>query len=372
VLLEKAGPALGSRFGGIWIDEQDHGRIKVGMVGAKAADREWVDAQGFRGAADVVEVPRSLSDLEAAAEWLWSRAVALNQDTVDSGSSWTLAVSITPRRSTANLYIPPVAHRSEQQRAFIEEARMRLGSALFVEEYETPPHEGACTIALPPYCDPPLRAGIAIDYPADCTGGFPARSRSDNKLYLFTAGHCTRNRPDTWWTWFPDGTQHDIGPVHNCIAGRGPANSCGQGYGDYAILRVLNPSGWDQGRGWVFVRTSDPNAGEDGTTRDTAYEINDALRVSEGWRVCKSGRHGTSCGRVVELNVGYTSVTSGYSYDFLASANYCGQEGDSGGPIDAFHHAYGIHQGGGDDCTKFFQSIVNAQDGMNVDIILAP
>jgi hypothetical protein len=121
----------------------------------------------------------------------------------------------------------------------------------------------------------------------------------------------------------------------------------------------------------VFVRTSDPNAGEDGTTRDTAYEIRDALRVGDGWRVCKSGRHGTSCGRVFRLDYGYTS-DSGYTYDFLARANYCGQSGDSGSPIYAFHHAYGIHHAGSDDCTKSFQSIVNAQDGMNVDIILAP
>jgi hypothetical protein len=302
---------------------------------------------------------------------LWSRAVALNQDTVDSGSSWTLAVSITPRRSTANLYIPPVAHRSEQQRAFIEEARMRLGSALFVEEYETPPHEGACTIALPPYCDPPLRAGIAIDYPADCTGGFPARSRSDNKLYLFTAGHCTRNRPDTWWTWFPDGSQHDIGPVHNCIAGVGPANNCQQGYGDYAILRVLNPSGWEQGRGWVFVRDSESFDGVEGTTRDPSYEINDVSRVGDGWRVCKSGRHGTSCGRVFDLGYSYTEA-GGYTYRYLARADYCWRGGDSGGPIYAYHHAYGIHHGGVALCTGYIQSIVNAQDGMNVDIILSP
>jgi hypothetical protein len=261
---------LGSRFGGIWIDEQDYGRIKVGVVGAKAADREWLDARGFRGAADVVEVPRSLSDVETAADWLWSRAVVLNQDTVAGGSSWTLAVSISPRRSTANLSVPPVAHRSEVQRAFIEEAQTRLGSALFVEEYETPPHEEACTISLPPFCDPPLRAGIAINHPnQQCTGGFPARSRSDNKLYQFTAGHCTRNFENTWWTRFANESVHDIGPVHNCIAGRGPASNCAQGYGDYAILRVDNPAGWDQGRGWVFVRTSDPNAGEDGTTRDT-------------------------------------------------------------------------------------------------------
>jgi hypothetical protein len=55
-------------------------------------------------------------------------------------------------------------------------------------------------------------------------------------------------------------------------------------------------------------------------------------------------------------------------------AHYCAQLGDSGSPVYAFHHAYGIHQGADEDvsCTTYFQSIVNAQNGMNVDVILAP
>jgi len=373
VLIDKARPALGGRFGGIWIDEQDYGRIKVGMVDATAADQGWVNAQGFRGAADIVEVPRSLNDLETAAEWLWSRALELNQDTVDDGSGWTLGVGITPSRSTVNLSVPPPMHVSDAQRAFVDQAEKRYGEALFIEEYEAPPREGACTtINGQSYCDPPLRAGIAINHAGGgtCTGAFPARSRSDNKLYQLTAGHCTRNRENVWRTRFPNNSVHDIGAVHNCRAGRGPANNCSQGGADYAILRVNNPSGWSQGRGWVFVRASGSHDGVPGTNRDPSYEMRNVSRVSEGWRVCKSGRHSTSCGRIFDLGYSYTSG-SGYSYAYLARARYCWRGGDSGAPVYAYHNAYGIHQGGiSESCTGYFQSIVDAQNGLNVDVML--
>lgn len=194
LLIEKAGRALGSRFGGIWIDEADHGRIKVGAVGAKAADQEWLDAQGFRGAADIVDVPRSLSDLEAAVDWLWSRAAALNQEAVDRGASWTLAVSITPA------VVPPTSTsrrpRTDPNSSAPSSRKRRPGWVRRCTLRSTKPrHTRAPALsAFPRTATPPLRAGIAIDYPADCTGGFPARSRSDNKLYQLTAGHCTRNR----------------------------------------------------------------------------------------------------------------------------------------------------------------------------------
>lgn len=65
----------------------------------------------------------------------------------------------------------------------------------------------------------------------------------------------------------------------------------------------------------------------------------------------------------------YGSVTSGYSYEFLSRAAYSRQTGDSGGRVYVLHHACGIHQGGSDDCAAIFQSIVQAQDGLNVDVI---
>jgi hypothetical protein len=74
---------------------------------------------------------------------------------------------------------------------------------------------------------------------------------------------------------------------------------------------------------------------------------------------------------VTHINQGYTD-REGWSYTGLAKTNYCGMGGDSGGPVYASNTAYGIHQGGASLCGSVYQGIVAAQNGMNVDIILAP
>jgi hypothetical protein len=56
----------------------------------------------------------------------------------------------------------------------------------------------------------------------------------------------------------------------------------------------------------------------------------------------------------------------------LFKINYCSMGGDSGGPVYASNTAYGIHQGGASLCGSVYQGIVAAQNGMNVDVILAP
>jgi hypothetical protein len=278
---------------------------------------------------------------------------------------------MAPRRSIANLSVPPAAHRSEEQRAFIEEARTRLGAALFVEQYERPPHQDACTIALPPYCDPPLRAGIAIEYPADCTGGFPRVAAATTS--------CTSSPPDTALATArtPGGLGTPTAP--GTTSGRSTTASPAGGQPTAAGKATATtrfsgsstlPDGSKDAAGCSSAPPT-PNDGEDGTSRDTAYEINDVRRVSDGWRVCTSGRHGTSCGRVFDLGYGYTDG-AGYSFDFLARAGYCREGGDSGRPsmrstmptgsIMEVMGLYGLLP----------ESIVNAQDGMNVDIILAP
>jgi hypothetical protein len=197
-------------------------------------------------------------------------------------------------------------------------------------------------------------------------------------LYQFTSGHCTRDRTGDFSTKFPSGSVHPIGPVHNCEAGRHATQrtNCRQGGGDYAILRVNNPSGWQQGRGWVFVRESGANGGVGGTARDEQYPIRRASNLGSNWegtRVCKSGRSSTatSCGKVTHINQGYTD-SDGWSYTGLAKTNYCSRGGDSGGPVYASNTAYGIHQASPSLCAGVYQGIVAAQNGMNVDIMLAP
>lgn len=291
-LTDRAVETLGNRFGGMWIDEEDGGRIKVGVFDASQRDRIWVNAEGFRGAADIVDVPRSLDQLEDAADRLWSQAYTLNQETVDSGSAWTLAVSVTPSARTVNLFVPPSEHRSDAQRALSttpwrwwarrcgsrrmphRQAKVRVRTVCLrtaTRRYGQPSPLTTRTTALG-------RSRPAAAATTSCTCSRPATARGTGRT---TGARAFRTTATT-----------SSGPVHNCEAGRGPANNCRRGDGDYAILRVNNPSGWKQGRGWAFVRSSPNDDGVNGTSRNTSYTIRRASRLGSNWEGMPSARVG--------------------------------------------------------------------------------
>jgi hypothetical protein len=358
---------LGETFGGAWIDHTRGGRLIVGVTSSPAAVLSQVPAE-FADVTDVVAVQHSLDDLEALVDELWTA-----YRRVPASQGWDITVGVMPQHNSAFMHVPPLRHRNALQDEFIHVADARYEDMLLIEEVEESPSNDACTPnSATPYCDPPLRSGIGIHYgTAVCSSGFPARSRTDGKLYLLTAGHCARTRnASSWWTRFPDQSLHAIGPVHNCQAGRGPANNCSQGDGDMAILRVNNPSGWQQGRGWVFVRPSANNKGVQGTVRDETYPIRRTGFTGQplsGFRVCKSGRISTSCGEVVAVSVRYSA--NGYEYRWMAAATYARSGGDSGAPIYAGGTAYGLHSGvsGG---FGIYQGINAAQNVLNVNILL--
>src|SRR5699024_9390327 len=98
---------------------------------------------------------------------------------------------------------------------------------------------------------------------------------------------------------------------------------------------------------WVYVRASNPNGGVAGTERDEQYPIRRSSLIGpdpQGKRVCMSGANGTSCGKVMKVDVTWTD-DDGFTTKRLAWTNYCARQGDSGAPVYAYGSAYGIHSG---------------------------
>ena len=187
-----------------------------------------------------------------------------------------------------------------------------------------------------------------------------ARSRTDGKYYLFTAGHCVRDvqldgGTGSWSAFFPDGTTHVIGSAHNFIYDT---------RGDMAILNINNPVGWSP-LPEVLVTASPTN-----TIDDISYSISgDSLSVI-GQRICMSGaKTGTSCGTVTKLGVTRT-YNDGVTVTYLGEANYCAQKGDSGGPVFASNTAYGLESAGNpfNACDNFYQGIRASENAMNVNV----
>lgn len=129
----------------------------------------------------------------------------------------------------------------------------------------------ACNFADDIECDPPLRGSVRILDGGDiCTAGFVARSVSDDKPYVLTAGHCNDGAGD-WKTGFASGEDHIIGAFHNSRYNLAL---------DAGIIRVNNPSGWQFGFPWVTV---DPSGGQ---PERLAYPIYDVLSPGLEDRVC--------------------------------------------------------------------------------------
>ena len=341
---------LGDRFGGIWIDVQDGDRIKIGVVDGPDPDttvvvRRAAGALGLTEGYDLVPARHPMAALEEDNDWLGTGIARVNRD-----ATVTLAAGLRPDLNAVELQAPVEGDLTEDQRGLIDEATDRLGDRLVVSSYEGRPEARGCAY---PYCDPPLRGGIRIANGAGCTGGFIAKSKVDNKLYQFTAGHCAYQHYSNWSTEFTDGTSHVIGPVWTWWWHSG---------GDMAILRINNVPGWNP-KAWVYV-TSGPD-----TTADSTYHISSDNLSVLGMRICTTGAYygRSDCGYVTQL--GLTMTYGGVTVHHLGRASFCGTQGDSGSPMYALHVAYGLQVSGFSECDSVYQGIRAAENVLNVNVL---
>jgi streptogrisin C len=347
--------ALGDRFGGLWIDEADGGRIKVGIVGGDATGASTlIQRRKLAAVTDLVPVRYSYRHLEAADAWLATEIAKANR-----GAARRLETSILVDKNAVELKVPRGQRLSAAQQSVVNKASRRLGAARVLGSWPGRLPTDTCTwiqfSIFPPTftCDPSLRGGLGMFafLPNEirlCTNAFYAKSKSDGKPFVMTAGHCG-GEGTVWKIYLPkDGSFHTVGAVHN------------QTYSDnndYGIITINNPSGWSP-KPWVYVHASST------TVENPSYTIHSVSGSSIGMRVCLSGAvTGTDCGDVTELGIG---GPGGY-----AQANYCRNDGDSGGPIYSSGAARGIHHGPGDaTCTGRYQGVIEAANALNVSVVV--
>jgi hypothetical protein len=354
-LAERVANDLGGRSGGVWVDVNDGDRIKIGIVGGSdpqtdSIARRAAEAVGLFEGYDLVEVRHSADELERHNAWLGAEIARVNV-----GAAATLTAGLRTDLNAIELQTPVHGTLTAAQVAMLAEAAGRLGDRLVLASYLGQPQAWAgCAY---PYCDPPLRGGIRINgniHP--CTGGFVARSKVDDKLYQFTAGHCMDGGDnDSWSTRFTDDSVHVIGPLWHWKW---------HGAGDMAIVRINNVPGWNP-KGWVHV-TSGPD-----TTSDTTYHISSDNFSVIGMRICSTGSYygRSDCGYVTHLGV--TVTYEGVTVHNLGRSSACGTNGDSGAPMYALHVAHGILLGGYSECQSFYQGIRAAEEALNVDVVHA-
>ncbi len=282
------------------------------------------------------------------------------------GTAQGLGAALLVDRNQVELLLPLGQRLTPTQQTLVDAAKQHLGLALALGWWQGQIRRNTCAFSSKGSvdtfdCDPPLRGGVGLYHNVSsgkilCTAAFYAKSRSDGKPFIMTAGHCGVS--GTGWSAFQprDGTFHVVGPMHH---------SKDAGNDDYGIIAINNPSGWNP-QPWVYVHASSS------TTKNESYPINGDATSPVGTRVCMSGTISkTSCAPVEKVGIGAT----GADPLGLAQADLCAVKGDSGSPIYSSKLARGILKGqvtGTPHCQDaLFQGIREAEKELNVNVVFA-
>lgn len=349
-------PALGRAYGGLWFDAADGGRMKVGVVaGATLAKvRRALADRGLSGQTDLVRVRSSIARLRKAHAKV-DRSVL---DLIDAGKVQT---GVEPQVNAVVVKLATSVSAQEKRRlkAMAAAAPVRVvlrqtgRSTLMAQSL-------ACAR---PYCSPPLRGGVRIETTKwICTAGFIARSKTDNKPYVLTAGHCMDADSGLWSSIFPIGNRHSW--EFGGVGGNGKD-------GDAGLLTVAPTSVYGAPGGVGPYVVVDSSAS---TTAEEQYKISGQASNAVGQSQCMTGSvkllngRYTACGVVVAVDQ-TANYGGGHIVYHLNEVNICGPvPGSSGGPYYKTHLAYGVESGGSvvDPCDNFQQGVNRAGTDLNV------
>lgn len=332
-------------YGGLWVDEGE--QIRIGATSPETAEQMALKLGKESRNVQFVSVAFSYAELSSTLE-----SVSAEIQKLSDKDRLGVSVSLDIPRNRVVLSLPGRPNEG------IKHPLARQGEASNVEvSWEgTAPSPNTCTPGGP-YCNR-LRGGVQLDAVGGgyCSAGFYARSKSDSKPYMITAGHCDST---TWQSTKPSGSTpgtYVVGPRHSGQVGI---------FGDFGLVAINNPLGW-QPKPWVVVLASAH------TTANNEYPIKSVQGSYVGLSVCKTGATtGTTCGVVSALGwSGY--YDSGEFVANLARVDYCADSGDSGGPVYRLNGAYGLHVAGWAGCDELYTSVGAAEAQLNVDVAFAP
>lgn len=356
--------ALGTEFGGSWFDATDQGRLHLGVV-ALSSSKNATAATAVFHEAGVIEDVR-LVDSQVSWNDLIAAHAAFSDRLASLYRTGQLTSFVTPRDGALQAVV--TLDMKAEDLAAVKSAGSVAGVPFALTR------SSAISLSATPtncaylsgsfsgsqlFCGNPLRGGVTIGTPSfGCTAGLMTKSRSNGIPYVLTAGHCLRDdHVNTWNSRTDTGTLHSVGDAHSWTFGAD---------GDFGIVRIAN-SYWTPD-GYVFV------SGSSQTTQDSLYEIHGAIRSSVGSVICitsgpvllANGRH-TTCGSVTRLDV--TVNYSGTIVSHLGEADACsGVQGSSGGPYYKAGYGYGIQSGTRGTCDVFYQGLIGALSGSNVEL----
>jgi hypothetical protein len=367
--------ALGSADAGLWFDNADGSRLKVGVKSATSPPsgpqvddaRSVLEDSGLLAQSDFMAEQFSEDDLDEARP---SLDTAL-EDLLQTGK-----VSTGKSHRNNALTIKTANDLTVQELTRVNSVATQMSVRTLVAPTGLPSanlDETACTErSSSPFlwCDSPLRGGVFIEVIGTedkCTAGFLTKSTIDGLPYLMTAGHCLRDAPTaTWYSRDAQGNFAAVGTAHSFKAQRpGPQ---ADDHDDAGLIRLPLTGPFSKYKAWVVVTKS---GGDVDSPRNTAYEIRDVRPTPEELTVCTTagilnrvGRF-TQCGDVTDNDARQGSLSH------LVEVGICQMvKGSSGGPVYREHIAYGILAASAKvGCLTYYQSALKAAEALHVRIL---
>jgi len=373
-LPEELKQAMGSRYAGLWFDNEA-GRFVVpvpGAGGAAAAVQTLASTRLSASAYQTEEVSTTWLALERAQKDL---TAALSLQAVRG----EVETAIDPRTNAVVLWLGEGVDSSAE--AEMKELAARQPVKVEVRQYPVQRFRvetTSCKTTSPRACDAPLRGGVdlgsisvehrgteSVEYRATgiCSAGFKATGNLYGNRFILTAGHCQALRPGVsgWFSETANTSEHNIGPMEEFTFG--PT-------GDWAKIKA-NGSWWDNSP-WPSEVAH--------YWEDQEYPIYYEAWSYPGEYVCLSGaKSGTTCGNVLQTHLEGLHVGEGggvYLPPETEVIGVCTTKGDSGGPIFSFsaNTALGLLSAGegepgeGANCRAFYTEITEATTAMGVSV----
>lgn len=310
----------GTRFGGVWIDHANGGRVVVGDTGGSTA---FLGAAASRYAlAGLITTKRVQFGLPA----LTSAYTALSDGLAAANAQAAQPISVALRTELNRVELAVPSAPTAKQRAYATAAAAKYGSALRVVTRDERPAAMACPSRNA--CDRPLQGGVHIhaNNGTTCTGGFNVQG--GGRKWMLTAGHCLYYAGfNPWQYWLTKNSNGSNRTFGGAVQYWWYGGSAGR---DFALISVDNAA--ENPQPTIFADSS----GRSITGTSTAVV---------GLYLCKSGQTtGYRCGNVTSTSV-TVSYTDGVTLRDMIRADIYTCKGDSGGPVFANFSAYGLLSG---------------------------
>ena len=362
---------LGSRYAGIWFDNQKREFVVPLPAGV---DEKAVAPEFAR--ADLAARDFRLSAAESSWEELEAAHHEVDRQLLQEIREGYIQTSLDPR--TNAVVITQVLGTQRDVRADARDVAGGSSVKVEIRDAGVNRFDGVSEACSDPFCDSPLRGGVKIYNPADptrsCTAGFPATGANGSR-YLITAGHCVELYPgaplNLQWTTQDSALQpHAIGAAEQWEHGNN---------GDWAKIKA-DGSYWDTSP-WpsevAYWGGYDTNTQKKGSPINLDYPITGEAQSVTGTYACHSGiKTGTSCGYIGQLDISHKNGLI-VSYHVNELLNACASPGDSGGPYFIGSSALGLHVDSQDHTVTcgdplYYTDILRATAALGVSIGISP